>query len=64
MTIVFVTHDIDEALILSDRILIMSKRPGKINKEIKNNLPRPRTYQMTMKTDYIRQKRRIINLLK
>ena len=64
MTIVFVTHDIDEALILSDRILIMSKRPGKIKKEIKNNLPKPRTYKLTTEIGYIKQKKKIMNLLK
>ena len=63
-TIVFVTHDTDEALILSDRILIMSKRPGKMKKEIKNNLPKPRTYKLTTEIDYIKQKKKIMNLLK
>ena len=63
-TIIFVTHDIDEALILSDRILIMSKRPGKIKKEIKNNLPKPRTYKLTTEMGYIKQKKEIMNLLK
>ena len=62
-TIVFVTHDIDEALILSDRILIMSKRPGKIKKEIKNSLPKPRTYKLTTKTHYTNLKKKIMNLL-
>ena len=62
-TIVFVTHDIDEALILSDRILIMSKRPGKIKKEIKNNLPRPRTYELTTEKNFQEQKKKIIDFL-
>ncbi len=62
-TIIFVTHDVDEAIILSNRILIMSKRPGKIKKEIKNNLPRPRTYKLTTRTNYIRLKEKIMNLL-
>ncbi len=63
-TIIFVTHDIDEALILSDRILIMSKQPGKIKKEIKNNLPKPRTYKLTTEIGYTKQKKKIMNLLK
>ncbi len=62
-TILFVTHDIDEALILSDRILIMSKRPGEIKKEIKNNMPEFRTYKMTTEMGYIELKRKIIDLL-
>ncbi len=42
MTVIFVTHDIDEAVYLSDRILVMSKNPGKIKKMIKNDMPFPR----------------------
>lgn len=41
-TVIFITHSIDEALLLSDRILLMSAQPGKIIKEIKNDSPRPR----------------------
>ncbi|MCR5486154.1 MAG: ABC transporter ATP-binding protein [Lachnospiraceae bacterium] len=42
MTIIFVTHDIDEAVYLSDTILILSKNPGKVKKVIQNTLPSPR----------------------
>jgi len=63
-TIVFVTHDIDEALILGDRILVMSKRPGRIKKEFKNNLPKPHTYKLTTDIGYAKQKKRLMNLLK
>ncbi len=42
-TIVLITHDIHEALILADRIIIMSARPGRITQEIPIDLPRPRT---------------------
>ncbi len=42
MTVIFVTHDIDEAVYLSDRILVMSKNPGKIKKIIENNVAFPR----------------------
>lgn len=41
-TIVFVTHDIDEAIYLSDRIVIMSPRPGKIQEVINVPIGRPR----------------------
>lgn len=44
-TVLFITHSIDEALLLSDRILLMSAQPGKIIKEIKNDLPRPRNIE-------------------
>jgi len=41
-TMILVTHDIDEAIFLSDTIVIMSERPGKISETIEVNLPRPR----------------------
>ena len=42
MTVIFVTHDIDEAVYLSDKILVMSKNPGKVKEIIHNTLPFPR----------------------
>lgn len=44
-TVLFITHSIDEALLLSDRILLMSAQPGKILKEIRNDIPRPRNIE-------------------
>ena len=41
-TIVFVTHDVREAVCLGDRVLLMSPRPGHIGREFKISLPRPR----------------------
>ncbi|MDV0445101.1 Bicarbonate transport ATP-binding protein CmpD [Methanimicrococcus sp. At1] len=41
-TIIFVTHSVDEAVFLSDRIVILSKRPGRIKKTIDITIPRPR----------------------
>jgi NitT/TauT family transport system ATP-binding protein len=42
LTIVFVTHDIDEALYLSDRVIVLTSAPGRITRDIAIDLPRPR----------------------
>ena len=42
-SVVFITHDIDEAIYLSDRILVLSRPPNGIFREVKNELPRPRS---------------------
>jgi NitT/TauT family transport system ATP-binding protein len=43
-SVLFVTHDIEEAIVLSDRVIVMSKRPGKIKAEFTVNIDRPRPY--------------------
>ena len=63
-TILFITHDIDEAIFLGDRILVMSRRPGKIMKEFKVTLNRPRDYEIIATLAYLEIKREILNLLK
>jgi NitT/TauT family transport system ATP-binding protein len=57
MTVVFVTHDVDEAILLSDRVLIMSRRPGRITAEIQVHLSRPRTLELSTSADFQRVKR-------
>ena len=46
-TIIFVTHDIDEAIFLADTIYVMSARPGRIQTSIQVDLPRPRSIDVT-----------------
>ena len=60
-TVVFVTHSIDEALILSDTIVVMSARPGRIKTIIQNDLTRPRRVDVQLSTDYIEMKKTIWN---
>jgi NitT/TauT family transport system ATP-binding protein len=51
-TIVFVTHSIDEAVYMSDRVVVMGARPGRIVEEIKVNLQRPRTAAVRATSDF------------
>src|SRR5262244_58939 len=44
-TLVMVTHDVEEAIVLADRIMVMRSRPGRVYEEIKCDLPRPRDRQ-------------------
>lgn len=59
----FITHDIDEAITISDRILIMTGPPGKITSEIKIEEPKPRASDFTVSESFINYKRKILNLL-
>lgn len=55
-----VTHDIDEAILLSDRIYILSGKPGKITDEIIVDLPKPRDNSMLMSHEFLTFKRKIV----
>jgi len=49
-TIVFVTHDIDEAVYLGDRVVVLTARPGRIREEVRIDLPRPRSIEIKKST--------------
>jgi len=51
-TIVLITHDVDEALLLSDRVYLMSARPGRATLVLDVDLPRPRHYDMVTMPDF------------
>ncbi|MGE3935177.1 MAG: ABC transporter ATP-binding protein [Rhodospirillaceae bacterium] len=63
-TVLFVTHQIDEAVYLSDRIIVMTKRPGRTKKIFKVDLPRPRDYEMRVSPEFNELKLEIWNALK
>jgi NitT/TauT family transport system ATP-binding protein len=62
-TIVFVTHDIDEAIFLADRVLIMTHRPGRIRMELAIGLPRPRGYEVVASEAFLGYKRQILDIV-
>jgi NitT/TauT family transport system ATP-binding protein len=63
-TVLFVTHDIDEALFLADRILVLSHRPARIVADIAVPLARPRDDESTVAAEFIDIKRRCLALLR
>ena len=52
-TIVFVTHNISEAIFLADRVVVMTTRPGRLARIFDIELPRPRTVDMTFTSEFI-----------
>lgn len=62
-TVLFVTHDIDEAILLGDRVYVMGARPGRIKQILDVPIERPRTLDMVMERSSIEMKRDIFGLL-
>jgi len=63
-TILFVTHDVDEAIFLADRIAIMTARPGRLKQELEVPLARPRTLEMATDETFIRLKREALTSIR
>jgi len=62
-TVVFVTHDIEEAIFLSDKIVVLSSRPGRVHHIETVNLPRPRNDEMRLTDEFLEIKRRLWAML-
>ncbi|HET8939535.1 MAG TPA: ABC transporter ATP-binding protein [Polyangiales bacterium] len=63
MTVVFVTHDVDEAVFLSDRVVVLTHRPARVKAEFKVELPRPRTPDVLTSPEFTALKRKTLELL-
>jgi ABC-type nitrate/sulfonate/bicarbonate transport system ATPase subunit len=58
-TVLFITHDIDESILLGDRVYVMTARPGRIKEMVEIDLPRPRNVDMLTSDAFMAIKRRI-----
>ena len=63
LSTLFITHDIDEAILLSDRIYLLSGSPGTITAEIPIREPKPRPADFNLSPEFLRYKRQILELL-
>jgi len=63
-TVLFVTHDIEEALLLADSVSVMTARPGRIKKRLTVALPRPRSLEVTTSPFFNELKREVLALIR
>ena len=62
MTVVFVTHSVDEAVLLADRVVVMSPRPGRVDRLIEVDMPRPRGLEARRDPAFLAHEEEITNL--
>jgi NitT/TauT family transport system ATP-binding protein/sulfonate transport system ATP-binding protein len=62
-TVLFVTHDIDEAIFLGDVIYVMTNRPGRIRTTLKIDLPRPRTFDMVSGARFAELRNQVVGII-
>src|ERR1700760_4709459 len=63
VTIVFITHDLDEAIYLADRILVLDAHPGRVDEMIEVPVPRPRTSEQFISPEFLATKKRLEELI-
>jgi NitT/TauT family transport system ATP-binding protein len=63
-TVLFITHDIDEAVYLADRVVVFTARPGKVKADIRIDLPRPRAIDVKKSVAYLEYRNRAWDLLR
>ena len=62
MTVLFITHSVPEAVFLSDQVIVMTPRPGRVDRVISIDLPRPRTLAIRETPEFTRYSREILEL--
>ncbi len=60
LTVLFITHDVEEAVYLSDRVFVMTNRPGRLKDEVRIDLPRPRTLELQESPAFLQLRHRIL----
>ena len=63
-TVLFVTHDVDEAIFMADRVVVMSRRPGRVIADIEVGLPRPREYSVLTTLEFTAIKRSVLQMVR
>jgi NitT/TauT family transport system ATP-binding protein len=63
-TVLFISHDVNEAVYLADKVVILSKRPARVMDVIDINLPRPRTLEMTEHEEFFAVRNRVLDIFK
>ena len=63
VTIVFITHDLDEAIYLADRILVLKSHPGRLDELIEVPVPRPRSSEQFISPEFLATKKRLEELI-
>jgi NitT/TauT family transport system ATP-binding protein len=63
ITILFITHDLDEAIYLADRILVLDANPGRVNEVIEVAVPRPRTVEQFLEPEFLAARQRLDELI-
>jgi len=64
VTVMFVTHDVDEAIFLADRVIVLASRPGRVKREIAVNLPRPRAHELLTDPAFAALKREVLEQIR